>query len=264
MSCGGEGCGTPRRTTSGYMAARAGRTPWRNCSPPATPSSSSIACAPSRPNSGQAERRRPGLPQRPPLPPRAPEGARPAGLPGLRGSPVGGPRRRGRRRAARAGGRPPGTQRDSARLPARRRSRAPEVRDFRSLVSRWNDDLLPDLVTLRGRRQEEVVARLRERLAELRGRGRRGLPLQGLIDPLQGRRAGALGRPAGPGGGGGRPRAGGDEAVRDRTSRPSGHQLRGAAALPQAGRLRSRLHRTPGRQREDAGSTSPISGSSCG
>ncbi|HEY2293866.1 MAG TPA: hypothetical protein VGM86_24440 [Thermoanaerobaculia bacterium] len=60
---------------------------------------------------------------------------------------------------------------------------APSTQDFRPLVARWNDDLLADLVVLRGRRQEEVVARLRERLAELSGAG--AFRFKDLIDPLK-------------------------------------------------------------------------------
>jgi hypothetical protein len=64
-------------------------------------------------------------------------------------------------------------------------SASPGVRDLRSLVSRWNDELLPDLVTLRGRRQEEIVIRLRERLADLRAGGAVTFRFKDLIDPLK-------------------------------------------------------------------------------
>jgi hypothetical protein len=57
--------------------------------------------------------------------------------------------------------------------------------DFRSRVALWNDGLLPDLVTLRGRRQEEVVQRLRERLADLRDDGAEAFRFKDLIDPLK-------------------------------------------------------------------------------
>ncbi len=62
---------------------------------------------------------------------------------------------------------------------------SPENTDFPSLVARWNDDLLPDLVTLRGRRQVEVVQRLRERLSDLRDEGVEAFRFKDLIDPLK-------------------------------------------------------------------------------
>ena len=54
-----------------------------------------------------------------------------------------------------------------------------------SVVARWNDELLPDLVTLRGRRQEEVVRRLRERLPDLRKEGVEVFRFKDLVDPLK-------------------------------------------------------------------------------
>lgn len=56
---------------------------------------------------------------------------------------------------------------------------------FPSVVARWNDDLLPDLVTLRGKRQEEVVRRLRERLPDLRREGLEIFRFKDLVDPLK-------------------------------------------------------------------------------
>lgn len=52
-------------------------------------------------------------------------------------------------------------------------------------VARWNDDLLPDLVTLRGLRQEEVVERLRERLPDLHEDGLDRFRFKDLVDPLK-------------------------------------------------------------------------------
>jgi len=54
-----------------------------------------------------------------------------------------------------------------------------------SLVARWNDELLPDLVTSRGHRQEEIVRRLRERLPELLREGIGTFRFKDLIDPLK-------------------------------------------------------------------------------
>lgn len=56
---------------------------------------------------------------------------------------------------------------------------------FPSIVARWNDELLPDLVTLRGRRQEDVVRRLRERLPDLRREGVEVFRFKDLVDPLK-------------------------------------------------------------------------------
>jgi hypothetical protein len=56
---------------------------------------------------------------------------------------------------------------------------------LRSAAARWNDDLLPDLVTLRGRRQEEVVERLHRHLAGLAGEGVVAFRFKDLIDPLK-------------------------------------------------------------------------------
>ncbi len=53
------------------------------------------------------------------------------------------------------------------------------------LVARWNDELLPDLVTLRGRGQEEVVRRLCERLPELGSAGFATFRFKELVDPLK-------------------------------------------------------------------------------
>lgn len=54
-----------------------------------------------------------------------------------------------------------------------------------SLVARWNDELLPDLVTQRGRKQEEVVRKLRERLSDLRLLGLGAVRFKDLVDPMK-------------------------------------------------------------------------------
>ncbi len=54
-----------------------------------------------------------------------------------------------------------------------------------ALVPSWNDDLLPDLVTLRGQRQEEVVRRLRDLLPGLRREGVAAFRFKDLVDPLK-------------------------------------------------------------------------------
>lgn len=53
------------------------------------------------------------------------------------------------------------------------------------LVARWNDDLLPDLVTSRGRGQEEVAKRLRERLPDLRREGIVNFRFKDVVDPMK-------------------------------------------------------------------------------
>jgi hypothetical protein len=54
-----------------------------------------------------------------------------------------------------------------------------------SRVARWNDELLPDLVTARGRRQEEVVERLGARLPDLQRWGFLSFRFKDLVDPLK-------------------------------------------------------------------------------
>jgi hypothetical protein len=54
-----------------------------------------------------------------------------------------------------------------------------------SLVTRWNDGLLPDLVTSRGKGQEEIVRRLRERLPDLRREGIVTFRFKDLVDPMK-------------------------------------------------------------------------------
>lgn len=62
---------------------------------------------------------------------------------------------------------------------------SPDPADLRSFVVRWNSDLLPDLLTARGKRQEEVVQKLRERLPELRQEGVETFRFKDLIDPMK-------------------------------------------------------------------------------
>lgn len=63
---------------------------------------------------------------------------------------------------------------------------APPPREgIATLVARWNDDLLPDLVTQRGQQQEDVVRRLRARLPDLRREGFEGFRFKDLVDPLK-------------------------------------------------------------------------------
>jgi hypothetical protein len=67
-----------------------------------------------------------------------------------------------------------------------RRGAEPADREtLRSLAAAWNDDLLPDLITLRGRKQEEVVRRLRERLPDVRAEGAEAFRFKDLVDPLK-------------------------------------------------------------------------------
>jgi hypothetical protein len=63
-------------------------------------------------------------------------------------------------------------------------SRAPSADDPRAVVARWNDELLPDLVTARGAQQDEVVERLRRRLAELGGE-KESFRFKELVDALK-------------------------------------------------------------------------------
>ena len=57
--------------------------------------------------------------------------------------------------------------------------------DLPALVARWNDELLPDLVTSRGRRQEAVAQRLQEHLLALRRQGVGAVRFKDLVDPLK-------------------------------------------------------------------------------
>jgi len=65
-------------------------------------------------------------------------------------------------------------------LEAARRQAAVEA-----LAALWNADLLPDLVTARGRARHEVAAKLARRLPELVGEGVTVLRFRDLLDPLR-------------------------------------------------------------------------------
>jgi hypothetical protein len=54
-----------------------------------------------------------------------------------------------------------------------------------SRVARWNDELLPGLVTFRGRRQEEVVEQLGAHLPDLQRWGFPSFRFKDLVDPLK-------------------------------------------------------------------------------
>jgi hypothetical protein len=56
---------------------------------------------------------------------------------------------------------------------------------FAPLVARWNDELLPDLVLARGRRQEDVWARLRRLMRGLEPQGIRSFRFRDIVDPLK-------------------------------------------------------------------------------
>lgn len=70
-------------------------------------------------------------------------------------------------------------------FPAEAGSPPAEREGIANLIISWNDDLLPDLVTLRGQRQEEVVRRLCERLPDLRREGVPVFRFKDLVDPLK-------------------------------------------------------------------------------
>lgn len=53
------------------------------------------------------------------------------------------------------------------------------------IVVRWNDGLMPDLVTTRGRDQELVIDRLQEHLLELPSHGIRSFRFRSVLDPLK-------------------------------------------------------------------------------
>ena len=97
------------------------------------------------------------------------------------------------------------------------------------IVARWNDELLPDLLTLRGRRMEEVVRKLRGFLFDLSLAGIEVFRFKDVVDPLKAdvrARWGALLE---------REQGERTRKRRDRARRPSQCAGGGAAALPQAG-----------------------------
>lgn len=57
--------------------------------------------------------------------------------------------------------------------------------DLEPIVLRWNDELMPALITARTRQQTAVVRQLRERLLELPGRGVEAFRFKDLLDPLK-------------------------------------------------------------------------------
>lgn len=61
----------------------------------------------------------------------------------------------------------------------------PSPPDLAPIVTRWNDELLPDLVTALGRRQHAVLAQLRGCLGELSNRSVEAFRFQDLVEPLK-------------------------------------------------------------------------------
>jgi hypothetical protein len=57
--------------------------------------------------------------------------------------------------------------------------------DWERIVRRWNDELMPGLVTARTRQLAAVVRRLRELLLELPGQGIKAFRFRDLLDPLK-------------------------------------------------------------------------------
>jgi hypothetical protein len=57
--------------------------------------------------------------------------------------------------------------------------------EIEPLVSRWNDDLMPALITAKGAEQEEVCARLETYLLELPRHGIQCFRFKSLVDPLK-------------------------------------------------------------------------------
>jgi hypothetical protein len=61
----------------------------------------------------------------------------------------------------------------------------PTPPDLPPIVARWNDELMPALITARTRQQTRVVQQLRERLLELPQRGIVAFRFKDLLDPLK-------------------------------------------------------------------------------
>lgn len=57
--------------------------------------------------------------------------------------------------------------------------------DLAPIVARWNDELMPALITARGRQQDTVVRQLRDRLLELASRGIEAFRFKDLLEPLK-------------------------------------------------------------------------------
>lgn len=62
---------------------------------------------------------------------------------------------------------------------------ASAVRPLEELVARWSDELLPELVTARGKRHDAVAAALRRRIEDLRHRVGGSFTVKELADPLK-------------------------------------------------------------------------------
>jgi hypothetical protein len=62
---------------------------------------------------------------------------------------------------------------------------APRRLDFEPIVTRWNDELMPALVTARSRQQTMVVRRLRECLLDLPRHGVQAFRFRDLLNPLK-------------------------------------------------------------------------------
>jgi len=61
----------------------------------------------------------------------------------------------------------------------------PAPADLEQIVLRWNDELMPGLITARTRQQAAVVRQLRERLLELPRRGIEAFRFKDLLDPFK-------------------------------------------------------------------------------